>query len=863
MLPWFTKYPNQNDEILNLDWVIRQVENLKAAYEAFLAANSLTFADPILWDITKQYSKNTIVLSYKGDAYLSKKVVGKGIQLNNTDYWLEIFNFTEYVRTANSNLTMHIELNTTSATDDYAVDDWLLWEDVLYKVTAAIAVDDLLTVGTNIVHFTVEDFCRAWQTYMVNTIAQYKNDIDASELGYKNELSGIVTQYKNDIDASESAYRAQLAGDIASTTASLQAQLNTAIAGATVDSEVINIRVGANGITYSTAGDAVRGQYSALNDAISIISDANNVTSSVFVNSGTINNSGEITYYGSGVGVLLVMPCKENARYKISKTYGNRFRIGYTKTEPNVNVTLFNFYKDDSLTAIDYYTGEDAQYIVLFGADDRNNYPRDDVLASCTVIETVSALDKIARENLVKIRSEMRDDTLINSIKGIKVSGNLVPYNCDIVEDHYAYRAVGSEIQYVSNSDYNTYIIFNLDHTKTLYADARFCCLTDENDIVVYAAENIESVDLSQYLTAKKAYISSSVSINSLIISYTPKTVISNPNVREVSFSNIENSYPLYLFRKEASMSANSELKLLNDLKSSLKFNLRYCFACDGIPTQLDIFASADGYNVFTCSVTPTLLTFSYANGEYTQEFEHGKTFANNLMITIESQYNTAVVTIMSNGAVFEQTVNFDIRGLYISRVKTYSDITNVEFSYTCSDYNHPIWLYGDSYFSYAQQRWMYYLCNSEYIKNCSVDAYPGETSSDALTSFKTNLRIAKPKYAVWCLGMNDGSDSGETPNSSWMNAITAFLQICEVYNITPILATIPTVPTINNEAKNSWVRSSGYQYIDFAKAVGATANGVWYGDMLSNDGVHPSNSGGRTLYRQVLVDFPQIMVLH
>ena len=268
MLPWFTKYPNQNDEILNLDFVITQVENLKAAYEAFLAANSLTFADPITWDITKQYSKNTIVLSPEGDAYLSKKVVDKGIQLNNTEYWLEIFNFAEYVRTANSNLTLHIEQNTTRATASYAVDDWLLWDDVLYKVTAAISSDDLLTVGTNIVHFTVEDFCRAWQTYMVNTIAQYKADIDASELAYKQQLDQTVLQYKNDIDASELAYKNQLDVSVAQTTASLQAQLNAAIAGVTVDSEVINIRVGADGTIYPTAGDAVRGQVSDLKNDV-------------------------------------------------------------------------------------------------------------------------------------------------------------------------------------------------------------------------------------------------------------------------------------------------------------------------------------------------------------------------------------------------------------------------------------------------------------------------------------------------------------------------------------------------------------------------------------------------------------------
>ena len=206
MLPWFTKYPNQNDEILNLDWVIRQVENLKAAYEAFLAANSLTFADPITWDITKQYSKNTIVLSSEGDAYLSKKVVGAGIQLNNTDYWLEIFNFAEYVRTANSNLTMNIELNTKRASKNYNVNDWLIWDDILYKVTATISFDDLFIIDQNIERFTVEDFCRAWVSYGNSLISQYKNEIDASELDFVNGINATVLQYKNDIDASELAF---------------------------------------------------------------------------------------------------------------------------------------------------------------------------------------------------------------------------------------------------------------------------------------------------------------------------------------------------------------------------------------------------------------------------------------------------------------------------------------------------------------------------------------------------------------------------------------------------------------------------------------------------------------------------------
>ena len=242
-------YPYTDFHEMNLDFLLKSMKNLEEAMETFVAAESLKFADPITWDITTQYQKSTIVIDPTGDAYLSKQPVPAGVQLNNDEYWLEIFNFTLYTRTANSNLTVNVETNTTRATASYAEDDWLIWNDVLYKVTSAIAIDDAFIVAPdedyNIIHFTVEDFIKAFVTYATNLINQYKNDIDASEL----------------------AYRQQLAQDIANTTQSLQAQLNAAISGATVDSEVINARVGVDGTIYPTLGDAIRTQVTTrLND---------------------------------------------------------------------------------------------------------------------------------------------------------------------------------------------------------------------------------------------------------------------------------------------------------------------------------------------------------------------------------------------------------------------------------------------------------------------------------------------------------------------------------------------------------------------------------------------------------------------
>ncbi|MBR2702260.1 MAG: SGNH/GDSL hydrolase family protein, partial [Erysipelotrichaceae bacterium] len=238
----FEQFPYANMHEMNLDWLLKKMKELAQAMETFKATESLKFADPILWNITTQYEKSTVVLDPTGNAYLSLQPVPTGIQLNNEDYWLEIFNFTDYTRTANQNLTVNVETNTTRATADYQADDWLIWNDVLYRVTSPIAIDDALIVapaaGSNIIHFTVEDFIKAFITYATNLINQYKNDIDASEL----------------------AYRQQLAQDIATTTNLLQAELDSIIHGATSDTEILQARVGWDGTSYATLAESIQTQ---------------------------------------------------------------------------------------------------------------------------------------------------------------------------------------------------------------------------------------------------------------------------------------------------------------------------------------------------------------------------------------------------------------------------------------------------------------------------------------------------------------------------------------------------------------------------------------------------------------------------
>jgi hypothetical protein len=109
---------------------------------------------------------------------------------------------------------------------------------------------------------------------------------------------------------------------------------------------------------------------------------------------------------------------------------------------------------------------------------------------------------------------------------------------------------------------------------------------------------------------------------------------------------------------------------------------------------------------------------------------------------------------------------------------------------------------------------------------------------------------------------MNDGSDTDDaSPSSAWLTVVEHVLSVCESKNITPVLATIPSVPTINNRGKSAYVRASGYPYIDFAAAVNSDDQGNWYTGLLSNDGVHPSEDGAKVLFARAITDFPDLLI--
>lgn len=260
--------------------------------------------------------------------------------------------------------------------------------------------------------------------------------------------------------------------------------------------------------------------------------------------------------------------------------------------------------------------------------------------------------------------------------------------------------------------------------------------------------------------------------------------------------------------------------------------------------------------------IDSTKITVYNYNGT-TTEYTHGLTIANNIQVLLEIGFAlNCNLTLVSNGVAFTQN-NIRWDGKYNTYVyaKSAKAMTDCVISWTSADMNKSIWMFGDSYFGYTNH-WAYWLNQSGYINNCLMNSYPGEGSSDAIEALKTYLQIACPQKVVWCMGMNDGDDvDSTTPSTTWKTAFDELVLLSSVFGFEIVVATIPTVPTINHVGQNYYVRNSGYRVVDFASAVGAQSDGTWYSDMLSSDGVHPSATGARALYMRFISDFPEIMI--
>lgn len=419
-----------------------------------------------------------------------------------------------------------------------------------------------------------------------------------------------------------------------------------------------------------------------------------------------------------------------------------------------------------------------------------------------------------------------------------------------------------------SSSTYMFTGVITVSGGETLYVapKGRYLCAYDQNGTVVssegiasefteYAVPNgISFVRITFYIVHEDVFMVSKYENQTFVPYGTP---VINKEALPVS---VTQEPKLNYYRESGNLTANQHLIIERKIPiknlSVLQFNGNIVGNFAGIEigytndiTQADTsHFKIDATKFYRVTASPT-------------EFEHNLTISGNVTITLTQTYTHLMFDVTCNGEKFHTSSGWAPANA-MPYVKVLSAMTDCVFSLTASKNKKNIVVFGDSYVSYGESRWPYYLAQEGYDKNVTIIGYSGENSANGYVSFEDFMPITDAKYVVWTYGMND-QDSGESINSNWKTCVDAVITYCESNNLIPVLCTVPNVPSRSNAVKNAYVRAFADRYpvIDFAKAVGSDVSSSWYAGMLSDDNVHPTPSGAMALYNRAIADFPQLCV--
>lgn len=330
--------------------------------------------------------------------------------------------------------------------------------------------------------------------------------------------------------------------------------------------------------------------------------------------------------------------------------------------------------------------------------------------------------------------------------------------------------------------------------------------------------------------------------------------------------------FPFGSFREKSTLESGGILRTptLNVAKST-----RIFCTIEGMVDSISVgVARLEFYGKWVEITQTKVILRSGTSGTAESEFEHGLNLGARTVVIISqdvtaTSLGTATIRVFNDyGDTWSRDVSW---GVVVGRPFVYngnaSESISAELSFMLGDISKNIWMFGDSYFSFTDMaRWLYYPMTWGF-QDYLVNARGGETATEALADFNTILSLgAAPSFAVWCMGMNGGADSAGAVNSTWLSATQSFIAKCQEKGITPVLATIPSVPSEIHTKLNEWVRASGYRYIDFADAVEQNGTYTWRGwgtenALLSNDEVHPNAHGAAELACRAFQDFPEITI--
>ena len=188
----FNEYPYTNLTDVNLDFILKHIKELATNLQDFIKLNTIKYADPIDWNISKQYEANTVVVNeFTGVAYLSTQPVPAGVNVTNTDYWTPIFTL-DFVN-MNKNITLRNDGNNNNATFASVTGDWLIVGGQLYKVIQDIAIHTAYVVGYNIQIYSVELFVKDYLNRVLDMIGDLDDLTTSDKTSVINAINSVLS----------------------------------------------------------------------------------------------------------------------------------------------------------------------------------------------------------------------------------------------------------------------------------------------------------------------------------------------------------------------------------------------------------------------------------------------------------------------------------------------------------------------------------------------------------------------------------------------------------------------------------------------------------------------------------------------